>query len=55
MRSKLLAIDVAIAVTVALIIVIFSPGLAIAAIIAIFVLLVCAVSLLVDGIRSRTR
>lgn len=55
MSSRLLAIDGALAVAIAIIVLIISPGLAITAVIAILVLLVCAVSFVVDGRVGRAR
>jgi hypothetical protein len=53
--SRTLLIDVGIAVAVAVIVLIVSPGLAITAIIAILVLLVCGISLLFDARRAGSR
>jgi ABC-type nickel/cobalt efflux system permease component RcnA len=55
MRTRLFAVDAAIAVALAIAVLIISPGLAITAILAIFVLLVCAVSFAFDGWRGRAR
>ncbi len=55
MRAKLLIVDAGLAASVALIVLILSPGLAITAIVAILVVLLCALSLLVDRVQRRVR
>jgi uncharacterized membrane protein len=55
MKTRLLTIDAAIALALAIAVLIISPGAAITAILAIFVLLVCTVSFVFDGRRTRVR
>jgi hypothetical protein len=55
LRRNTLLVDAAIAAAVAIGVLIISPGLAVTAIIAIIVLVVCGVSLLIDIRRSRGR
>jgi len=52
MRSTLVT-DVAIAALLAVVVLILVPGLAVASMIAIFVAIVCLVSFLLEGLRSR--
>jgi hypothetical protein len=52
-RQRLLLIDGAIAAAVALLLLILSPGLAIAGLIALLALLVCGLSFAVGGLRRR--
>ena len=53
MRTKLLLADVAIAVALAVVVLIISPGAAITAMLVAAVLLVCVVSVAVGGLRAR--
>ena len=53
MRRNMLLVDAGIAAVVAIIVLIISPGLAVAGIIALVVLLICAISLGLDVRRSR--
>jgi predicted Co/Zn/Cd cation transporter (cation efflux family) len=55
MRRTTLLIDLALAAVVAALVLIVSPGLAIAAIIALIVVVVCGISLLVGWWRGRVR
>jgi len=54
-RLNELLVDVALAVVIALLVVILTPGLAVAAIVAIFLLVVCAVSFGLEWWRARWR
>jgi ABC-type bacteriocin/lantibiotic exporter with double-glycine peptidase domain len=54
-RSSTLAVDVAIAVVAAVVLLIVSPGLAVVGLIAVLVLVLCGLSFLVDGWRRRRR
>ena len=53
MRRNVLLIDAAIAAAIAIIVLIISPGLAVAGMIALAVLIICAISLVLDTRRSR--
>ncbi len=55
MRPNTLALDVALAVAVAIVVLIVSPGLAVTAILAIFVLLVGGISLVFEIARAGSR
>jgi hypothetical protein len=55
MRRNTLLIDVGIAVLVAIVVLIISPGFAVDAIIALAVIVACAVSFVVDARRGRSR
>ena len=55
MRRNTLLIDAGIAVAIAIAVLIISPGLAVAGMIAIAVLVACAISLVLDVRRSRRR
>ena len=55
MRRPELLVDVALAVVIALLVVILTPGLAVAAIVAIFLLVVCVVSFGLEWWRARWR
>jgi drug/metabolite transporter (DMT)-like permease len=52
-RRNVLLVDVAIALALAGLVLILSPGLAIVAIVAVAALLVCGVSFAIAGVRSR--
>jgi hypothetical protein len=54
-RRKTLAVDVGIAAAIAVLVLIISPGAAITGMIAIFVLVVCAVSFALDSRARRAR
>jgi hypothetical protein len=54
-RRNLLAIDAGIAAVLALLVIIISPGLAVAGMIAILILLVCGVSFALDSRAARAR
>jgi hypothetical protein len=55
MRRNVLAIDAGIAVVLALLVLIISPGLAVAGMIAILILLVCGVSFALESRAARGR
>jgi hypothetical protein len=55
LSRSLLSIDVAVAVVVAIVLIVVTPGLAITALLALLVLLVCGISLLIDRLPSRRR
>lgn len=53
MSRNLVLIDVTIAVILAALVLILSPGIAIVAILVLIVLVVCGISVLIDGRRGR--
>ncbi len=53
MRRNILLTDAAIAAVIAIIVLIISPGIAVTGMIALAVLIVCAISLVLDIRRSR--
>lgn len=55
MSRRILAIDALVAATLAAVVLIVSPGVALAAVIALVVLILCAVSLAVEGVAGRWR
>jgi ABC-type bacteriocin/lantibiotic exporter with double-glycine peptidase domain len=55
MRRNTLLVDAGIAVVLAILVIVISPGLAVVGLLAILVLLVCAVSFGVDRLRRRRR
>jgi hypothetical protein len=55
MSRDVLAVDAAVAVTLALLVLILSPGIAVAAIVGLLVLLSCGASLVWQGRRLRRR
>jgi hypothetical protein len=55
MRRNTLLIDAGIAVLLAVLTLIVAPGLAVVGMIALLVLVICAVSFVIDGRRQRSR
>jgi len=55
MNNRMAAIDAAIAVGVAVLVLVISPGIAVTGMIALFVLVVCGVSLVWEARRGRRR
>jgi hypothetical protein len=55
MRRNILLIDALIAVVLAILVIVISPGVAVAGLLAILVVLVCGVSLALDRRRTRRR
>jgi uncharacterized membrane protein len=54
-RNRLLMIDAGAAVVLAALVLIFTPGVAVAGMIALVVVLVCAVSFVLEARRARSR
>lgn len=55
MNRQVLLIDVGIALLVALLVLIITPGIAVAGMLALLVLVICAISFVVDARRRRVR
>lgn len=55
MSRRTLMLDAGAAVLIAALVLIFTPGLAVAALLALLVVLVCGVSFAVDGVARRRR
>lgn len=55
MNRRILAVDAAIAVAIALFVLIVTPGVAVAGMLALLVIIICAVSFIIDARRARAR